>query len=168
MSAPGFRDGDRVVCTRPLPSGGVTRCEGTVRQVSGGRLLIRFDQGGQVWQMAHGVMRVEPAQPRPALRAAPHDAHVPVPAPVADPLARLAAAGVDVAMVWREIGAELRTRGRRAVAEANADVQHAAEEVATAEALLADARRALAGAKARAEATRRELAIVERDLGVSR
>lgn len=170
MTAPRFAAGDRVVCTRPLPSGATVRCEGEVRQISGGRLLIRFDQGGQVWQMAHGVQRVEVARERPALSVVPPAPVPPVrtPARAADPLARLDAAGVDVVMVWREIGAGLRDRARRAIADADEAVRAAEGEVAAAESLLADARRGLAGAKARAEAARRELAIVERDLGVLR
>ena len=160
MSA-AFRCGDRVVCAQPLPSGATVRGEGEVRQIDGQRVLVRFANGMQVWQMAHGVTRMAP--PQAPLRA------VPPPSPAGrDPMARLEASGVDVVMVWREIGAGLRDRARRAIAAAEEDVQRAGGEIATAEALLADTRRELVAAKARAEAARKELAIVERDLGVLR
>jgi hypothetical protein len=85
-----------------------------------------------------------------------------------DVLARLESSGADLVALWRALGAGLTDRKRRAVTEADEAVSRAEADVRDAEALLAESRRTLAFAKARAQDARSELAVVEREMGVIR
>lgn len=178
--------GDKVVRVTRIGNGIDKRTPCTVVDIGARGVQVRYDETRETkWAHVSEFELVEPAKGRRATRLAVDDGEAPAEivvaaeeAPMAAPpatpvaptdaLARLEASGVDLLALWKDIGAGLTERRRRAVTEADEAVTQAEADVRAAEQLLADARRTLAGAKAHAEDTRRELAQVEREMGVVR
>lgn len=177
--------GDKVVRVTRIGNGIDKRTPCTVVDIGARGVQVRYDETRETkWAHVSEFELVEPAKGRRATRLAVVDEdpaeivvaaeEAPMAAPPATPvaptdaLARLEASGVDLLALWKDIGAGLTERRRRAVTEADEAVTQAEADVRTAEALLADARRTLAAARAVAEDARRELAQVEREMGVVR
>lgn len=167
-----FAEGDRVAQVRRIAQGIDKRREGEVIAVGAKGVQIRFDDGGDLWQPAHGIEMVREGKGHRTPKLAVVDTVIVAPRtplPSADDmLSRLEAQGIDLEDLFRAIGGGLVERRRARLAAADEAVEHAEQDVRAAEAMLSDARSALAAAKAAAEDVRTQLAKAENLTGVLR
>lgn len=177
-----FAVGDKVVRVTRIGNGIDKRTPCTVVDIGARGVQVRYNETHETkWAHVSEFELVEAAKARRSTRLAVVDEapsaivvaaeaapEAPPPAAPTDALARLEASGVDLLALWKDIGAGLTERRRRVVVEADEAVTQAEGDVRAAEQLLADARRTLVAAKTSAENARRELAQVEREMGVVR